>query len=82
MGVWSDFCSLAMEGFAMWQAEWTPGPGIMAAKLKTMPPKGQLLSLVAIAEHSDAGVVGNFASSSEMLNRIHQLIVGRCTTTR
>jgi len=62
-------------GFRYVQAEWTPGPGMMAAKLKSMPPKGQLLSLVGIAEHSDAPAVGSFVSSSEMLNWIHKLIV-------
>lgn len=44
-------------GFRYVQAEWTPGPGMRAAKLPTMPPKGALLSLVGIAEHSDAAVV-------------------------
>ncbi len=62
-------------GFRYVQAEWTPGPGMMAAKLKTVPPKGHLLSLVGIAEHSDATIAGSFVSSSEMLNRIHKLIV-------
>ncbi|HEV2578941.1 MAG TPA: family 78 glycoside hydrolase catalytic domain [Acidobacteriaceae bacterium] len=67
--------SFGYGGFRYVQAEWTPGPGMIAAKLRTIVPKGRLLSLVGIAEHSDASVVGSFASSSEMLNRIHKLIV-------
>ncbi|HEX5284415.1 MAG TPA: family 78 glycoside hydrolase catalytic domain [Bryocella sp.] len=62
-------------GFRYVQAEWTPGPGMIATKLNSVPPKGQLLSVFGIAEHSDAQAVGSFASSSEMLNRIHKLIV-------
>ncbi len=62
-------------GFRYVQVDWTPGPGMIAANQKSTPPKGQLLSLVGIAEHSDAREVGSFASSSEMLNRIHKLIV-------
>jgi hypothetical protein len=62
-------------GFRYVQAEWTPGPGMEAARLKEATPRGELLSLVGIAEHSDAAVTGSFASSNEMLNRIHALIV-------
>ena len=59
-------------GFRYVQVEWTPGPGM--APGVTVPP-GTLLSLVGIAQHSDSAVVGSFASSNEMLNRIHALIV-------
>lgn len=62
-------------GFRYVQAEWGAGPGMAAAKFQGATPRGQLLSLVGIAEHSDAAVVGSFVSSNEMLNRIHALIV-------
>src|SRR6185437_2658561 len=62
-------------GFRYIQVEWTPGPGMAAAKSDVTLPRGKLLSLVGIAQHSDAAVVGHFASSNEMLNRIHALIV-------
>ena len=61
-------------GFRYVQVEWTPGPGMAAAK-SGVTPRGELLSLVGIAQHSDSAVVGRFASSNEMLNKIHALIV-------
>lgn len=62
-------------GFRYVQAEWTAGPGMAATSLKESTRRGQLLSLVGVAEHSDAPIVGSFTSSNEMLNRIHKLIV-------
>jgi alpha-L-rhamnosidase len=62
-------------GFRYVQAEWTAGPGMAATKAGVATPAGELVGLVGIAEHSDAKEVGTFASSSEMLNRIHALIV-------
>lgn len=62
-------------GFRYVQVEWTPGPGMQAVKSGAIPPKGKLLSLVGIAQHSDSPVVGHFLSSNEMLNKIHALIV-------
>jgi hypothetical protein len=62
-------------GFRYVQVEWTPGPGMEAPKSAVTPPGGELLSLVGVAQHSDAAVVGSFVSSNEMLNRIHALIV-------
>lgn len=62
-------------GFRYVQVEWTPGPGMAAAKLAGSSPRGRLISIVGIAEHSNSPVVGHFASSNEMLNRIHSLIV-------
>jgi len=62
-------------GFRYVQVEWTPGPGMAAAKSGVAPPRGELVSLEGIAEHSDAAVVGHFDSSNEMLNKIHALIV-------
>jgi alpha-L-rhamnosidase len=62
-------------GFRYVQAEWTPAPGTAAAKLPAPPPPGRLLGIEGIAEHSDAPVTGTFASSSEMLNQIHRIIV-------
>jgi hypothetical protein len=61
-------------GFRYVQVEWTPGPG-MAATKSSMASRGELLSLVGIAQYSDAAVTGQFASSNEMLNKIHALIV-------
>ncbi|HEX4156671.1 MAG TPA: family 78 glycoside hydrolase catalytic domain [Acidobacteriaceae bacterium] len=61
-------------GFRYVQAEWMPGPGMAAAK-EAPPRAGLLLSLVGVAEHSNAPETGSFVSSSEMLNRIHALIV-------
>ena len=62
-------------GFRYVQVEWTPGPGMAAAKAGSDLPRGELLSIVGIAQHSDSPIVGHFASSNEMLNRIHALIV-------
>ena len=62
-------------GFRYVQVEWTPGPGMAATKSGVMPPRGELLGLVGIAQHSDSPVVGRFESSNEMLNKIHTLIV-------
>lgn len=62
-------------GFRYVQVEWTPGPGMAAAKAGSDLPRGELLSVVGIAQHSDSPIVGHFASSNEMLNRIHALIV-------
>jgi alpha-L-rhamnosidase len=62
-------------GFRYMQVEWTPGPGMAAAKSGVTPPRGKLLSLLGIAQHSDSPDVGRFESSNEMLNRIHALIV-------
>ncbi len=61
-------------GFRHVQVEWTPGPG-MAAAQTGLAPRGELLNLVGIAQHSDAAVVGHFVSSNVMLNKIHTLIV-------
>ncbi len=61
-------------GFRYVQVEWTPGPGMALAK-SAVPPRGELLSLEGIAQYSDAHVTGRFVSSSEMLNKIHGLIV-------
>ena len=61
-------------GFRYVQVEWTPGPGMAVAKAGATP-RGKLVSLVGIAQHSDSPIVGRFESSSEMLNRIHALIV-------
>lgn len=66
--------SFGYGGFRYVQVEWTPGPGMATAK-SGATSRGQLLSLVGIAEHSDSPVVGHFESSSEMLNKIHALIV-------
>ncbi len=60
-------------GFRYVQAEWTPAPGM--TEVSQTPPPGQLLSLTGMAEHSDSEEVGSFVTSSEMLNRIHALIV-------
>lgn len=62
-------------GFRYVQVEWTAGPGMAAAKSDATLPRGRLLSLVGIAQHSDSAVVGHFVSSNEMLNKIHALIV-------
>jgi len=62
-------------GFRYVQVEWTAGPGMEAATLNESTPRGELLSLVGVTQHSDAPIVGSFASSNEMLNRIHALIV-------
>lgn len=62
-------------GFRYVQADWTPGPGMAAASQNPSPPAGKLIRLVGIAEHSDAPDTGTFVSSSDMLNRIHALIV-------
>ncbi len=62
-------------GFRYVQAEWTPGPGMAAAKENPSPPPGRVISVVGVAEHSDSAETGSFVSSSEMLNRIHALIV-------
>jgi hypothetical protein len=61
-------------GFRYVQVEWTPGPGMAAAK-SPPTPRGELLTLVGIVQHSNAPVAGHFASSNEMLNKIHALIV-------
>jgi len=62
-------------GFRYVQVEWTPGPGMAAAASSVSPPRGEMLSLVGIAQRSNASVVGQFVSSNETLNRIHRLIV-------
>lgn len=62
-------------GFRYVQVEWTPGPGMAAAKSNVTSPRGKLLSLEGIAQHSDSPAVGSFDSSNEMLNKIHALIV-------
>ncbi|WP_348266709.1 family 78 glycoside hydrolase catalytic domain [Edaphobacter paludis] len=49
-------------GFRYVQVEWTSG-------------KGEVASLTGDAVHTSSQVVGEFASSNEMLNRIHHLIV-------
>lgn len=59
------------EGFRYVEAEWTPGPGMAPSHAGA----GRLLSLEGIAQYSDAAVSGGFASSSDLLNRIHALIV-------
>lgn len=61
-------------GFRYVQIDWTPGPG-MSVRGGASTPKGELIRLEGIAEHSDSKVVGQFASSSDVLNRIHALIV-------
>jgi hypothetical protein len=62
-------------GFRYVQVEWTPGPGMSAAKERVPSKAGRVLSLLGVAEHSDSRETGSFASSSEMLSRIHSLIV-------
>ncbi len=61
-------------GFRYVQVEWAPGPGMAAAR-SGPPLRGELLSLIGIAQHSDSAVVGHFVTSNEMLNKIHELIV-------
>jgi len=65
--------SFGYGGFRYVQVEWTAGPG-MAAQGSTQT-RGNLLSLAGIAQYSDSADVGSFASSNQMLNRIHALIV-------
>jgi alpha-L-rhamnosidase len=60
-------------GFRYVQVEWRPGMAV--AKADVARPVGELVSLVGISQHSNSTVVGSFASSNEMLNRIHALIV-------
>jgi len=47
----------------------------MTTAKSTPTLQGELLCLVGIALHSDATATGQFASSNEMLNKIHALIV-------
>jgi hypothetical protein len=47
----------------------------MASATPAVAPRGELLSLEGIAQHSDAAVTGRFVSSNVMLNNIHALIV-------
>lgn len=62
-------------GFRYVQVEWTPGPGMAGAKSGMTPLRGELLGLAGITQHSNSALVGHFSTSSEMLNKIHALII-------
>lgn len=62
-------------GFRYVQAEWGPRPGAARGQDRLVYRSGRILSLMGIAQHSDAPQTGSFVSSSSMLNRIHALIV-------
>lgn len=61
-------------GFRYVQADWVKAPWPYGAP-EAAPAGAELLSLEGVAEHTDAREVGSFESSSEMLNRIHHLIL-------
>jgi hypothetical protein len=61
-------------GFRYVQADWVRSPWPYGDPME--PPGGAaIVSLEGVAEHTDAREVGSFESSSEMLNRIHRLIL-------
>ena len=62
------------SGFRYVQAQWGPPPAGTPPE-GMPPPAGTVVSVAGIAQHSDSAQTGTFASSSEMLNRIHALIV-------
>ncbi|WP_235011691.1 alpha-L-rhamnosidase [Bryocella elongata] len=61
-------------GFRYVQADWVKSPWPYS---EPVAPNADatVLSIKGIAEHTDARAVGTFESSSEMLNRIHHLIL-------
>ena len=61
-------------GFRYVQADWVKAPWPYGEP-SAPPPGAAILSLEGVAEHTDAREVGSFESSSEMLNRIHHLIL-------
>lgn len=64
----------AAMGFRYVQADWVKTPWPYGAPMA--PPQGaEIISLQGVALHTDARETGRFASSSEMLNRIHRLIL-------